>query len=462
MQTDRIRTQRLVFMLSAMIVVAVMVGALVVGWLRPAGLVSDSKIVADRQLGTIFVSVDGRLHPALNLVSARLIAGEPLDPTFVSPDDLSKWARGPLVGIVGAPVEPPRVVSPDTSHWAVCSTAADSLSDRPVVTGIDGELTLGDRSRELGPGQAVVGTFDGQAYVVFNGVRMAIDLSERAVTGPLGLQSSQPPVVLSKAIVEAIPAGRPLVIPVVPGAGQPTTVNLGVPVVVGSVVVSTDLSSGDDRFYVVLEDGVQQISSVVAEMLRQHDSYGASSPPRVPVDRVAQVPIRQVLDVASYPSAPLTVVNGRADPVLCVAWERGVSDREARQQLLVGRALPIRSDQDAHLVPLVISDADEGSAANQVLIADNAATFVSTTGANSDSSRRETLWLIGKSGVRYGVSFDGSTAKALGLNASELRLAPWPLLKVWPAGPELSRAAAMTMHDTLAGPAAPMTDGQGR
>ena len=54
MQTDRMRTQRLMLMISALVAVLVMVGALVVGWLRPAGLVSDSKVVADRKLGTVF------------------------------------------------------------------------------------------------------------------------------------------------------------------------------------------------------------------------------------------------------------------------------------------------------------------------------------------------------------------------------------------------------------------------
>ncbi len=53
MQTDRMRTQRLMLMISALLAVLVMVGALVVGWLRPAGLVNDSKIVADRKLGTV-------------------------------------------------------------------------------------------------------------------------------------------------------------------------------------------------------------------------------------------------------------------------------------------------------------------------------------------------------------------------------------------------------------------------
>lgn len=456
MQTDRMRPQRLMLMISALIGVLVCVGALVVGWLRPAGLVNDSKIVADRKTGTIFASVDGRLHPT-TLLSARLIAGEPLEPTFVSPEDLAKWPRGPVVGIEGAPLEPPRVSSPEVSRWALCDTASDSLSARPLVTGINGELTLQDRARELPGDAAVVGVFDGQAYVISGGLRMAVDLSERAVTGPLGVDAAGPPVELSRALVDAIPAGRPLVVPAVAQAGQPTTLDLGVPAVIGSVVVSQDVASGTDRFYVVLADGVQPVSSVVAAMLRQRDSFGAAQPPRVSPDVLGQIPVREALDVAGYPQEPLKVLNWRAEPVLCVAWERAASDREARQRLLVGRALPMTADQERHLVPLVISDKDRGTLADRVLLGDGAATFVSTTGASADSARRETMWLINESGVRYGVPFDGDSAKALGLGADMLRLAPWPLLRVWPAGPELSRQAAMTVHDTVTGPAAPMT-----
>lgn len=463
MQTDRIRTQRLMLMISALLAVLVMVGALVVGWLRPAGLVNNSKIVADRKLGTVFVSVDGRLHPALNLVSAWLIAGDPAEPTFVSPDDLAKWPRGPLVGIEGAPTEPPRVFTPEVSRWAVCDTASESMSGRPVITGINGELTLGDRAREVGADTAVLGTFNEQAYVITNGVRMPVDLSDRAVVEPLGLEEAGAPVDLSQAMVDALPAGRPLVVPAVPGAGQPSTVNLGTPtpLVNGSVVVSQDVASGKDQFYVVLADGVQPVSSVVAAMLRQRDSFGVTQPPRISPDVLGDVPVRDVLDVTDYPTEPLKVVNWRADPVLCVAWDRGATDRQARQRLLVGRALPVTAEQEAHLVPLVVANEDQGRLADQVLLADNPATWVSTTGASADSARRETLWLISESGARYGVPIDDEALQALGLKDVAPRLAPWPLLRVWPAGPELSKKAAMTMHDTLAGSAAPITE-QGR
>ena len=119
------------------------------------------------------------------------------------------------------------------------------------------------------------------------------------------------------------------------------------------------------------------------------------------------------------------------------------------------------AEQEAHLVPLVVSTADQGTLADQVLLADSPATWVSTTGASAESARRETLWLISESGARYGVPFDDEALQSLGLKNVAPRLAPWPLLRVWPAGPELSKQAAMTMHDTLAGSAAPITE-QGR
>lgn len=58
-------------------------------------------------------------------------------------------AAGPLVGIEGAPTEPPKVLTPEVSRWAVCDTASETMSGRPVITGINGDLTLGDRAREV-------------------------------------------------------------------------------------------------------------------------------------------------------------------------------------------------------------------------------------------------------------------------------------------------------------------------
>ncbi len=457
MQVDPVRWQRVMLMLSGVVGAVLLILAFVIGWIRPAGVVGQSKIVADRKTGALYVSVDGRLHPALNLVSAQLISGEPDTPTFVSADDIAKWPKGPVVGIVGAPVETPSVSAPDVSRWAVCDTAGEAVGAAPLVTGIDGALTLGSSGADqLGDGRGVLLAYQQQNYLVTGGVRMPLDLTDRALTGALGVDPGAAVPVMSQALFDALPAGGPLVVPTVPNAGAPAGFDWGPGVVIGSVVVTQDVATRADKFYAVVGDGVQPVSPVVAAMLRQRDSYGTSTPPRVTPDRLAQAPIRHVLDVDYYPAQPLRMVDQRAQPVTCVAWERGVNDREARIGVLTGRDLPIGSEQHDRLVPLVRGDAG-GVQADQVLLAGQPATFVSTTGSAPDSPQRETMWLLSDSGVRYGVPFDENALRALGLATAQNRPAPWAMLQVWPAGPELSRTAALTVHDSAVGPAAPVT-----
>jgi hypothetical protein len=88
----------------------------ILSWFKPAGQVGSSAILADRDTGAIYVLVDGRLHPALNLISARLVAGEAKNPTFVKADELAKYPSGPTVGIVGAPAAMPIRVAGTGGH----------------------------------------------------------------------------------------------------------------------------------------------------------------------------------------------------------------------------------------------------------------------------------------------------------------------------------------------------------
>ena len=47
--------------------------------------------------------IGDRLHPVLNLASARLIAGKNDPPKQVDDKFLNQLPRGPMVGIIGAP-----------------------------------------------------------------------------------------------------------------------------------------------------------------------------------------------------------------------------------------------------------------------------------------------------------------------------------------------------------------------
>jgi hypothetical protein len=44
-------------------------------FMKPSGLAGQSVIVGNRDTGAVYAKIDGRLHPALNLTSARLATG---------------------------------------------------------------------------------------------------------------------------------------------------------------------------------------------------------------------------------------------------------------------------------------------------------------------------------------------------------------------------------------------------
>src|ERR1700687_6199347 len=173
--------------------------ALLRGYLKPAGQVDKSQILADRDSSQIYVMVDGRLHPALNLTSARLIAGEDANPTFVKAAELDKYPQGPVVGIVGAPTQMPIRTGLD-SQWALCdtspsATATTSAGRAPIVTAIAGPLQVGRRSAPLAMPNAILGRHDDTTFVVWDGHRSDIDPADKAVVLALGVDSAAPQAV---------------------------------------------------------------------------------------------------------------------------------------------------------------------------------------------------------------------------------------------------------------------------
>jgi type VII secretion protein EccB len=107
MEFDPVQRQRASLILGFVFAILAVALMFVLSWFKPAGQVGQSSILADRDTGAVYVLVDGRLHPAVNLVSARLIAGQASNPTFVKANELAKYPQGPSVGIAGAPTAMP-------------------------------------------------------------------------------------------------------------------------------------------------------------------------------------------------------------------------------------------------------------------------------------------------------------------------------------------------------------------
>jgi type VII secretion protein EccB len=437
-------------MLAGLSLVAVLcLGALFWSFIRPAGSAGTSKIVADQDTGALYVRVSDTLYPALNLASARLIAGEASNPVRVRRSEIDSRPRGAMVGIPGAPTSM-NVTAPQSSSWLVCdsvTTAFGAGAPEPVtVTVIDGQPDLSDRRRTLGTSDGILLRFGDQVWLIRDGRRSLVDAGARPVLLALGvtaedLAAARP---MSAALFNAIPVAPPLTVPTIPGRGGPAGFT-GAPGPVGTVV-STPQVEGHTTYSVVLAAGMQTVSPIVAQILQNAGGSG-SAIPVVPGATLAALPSVNALDTSVYPDAPLTLGDTQANPSTCWWWHKTVGEDRPQSAIVSGPTIPVPSGRTGDVVKLVAGD-PAGGQADQVFFGSDPADFVVSTGNSPAASTTEALWWVSESGVRFGVAREEQTLSALGLG-SPPSPAPWSVLRLLAAGPMLSKSDALVRHDAL-------------
>jgi type VII secretion protein EccB len=450
MEVEPGRRQSLAVVASVSAAVMICLGALLWSFLSPSGQIGQSSIIADRDTGALYVRVGNTLYPALNLASARLIAGQAENPQKVRSNQIGQEPHGPLVGIPGAPWEL-SPTAPTSSSWLICDsvTATPGVgAPSPVtVTVIDGEPDLTERRQVLSGSSAVVLRYGDESWVVRQGRRSLIDSADRSVLLPLGLSPEQvneaPP--MSRALYDALPVGKELSVPMVPEFGNPAQFP-DAPGPVGTVFVTPKIS-GPQQYSVVLVDGVQTVSPVVAQILQNAGASAGGRPPTVAPPVLAKMPVVNGLDLSAYPETPLSLVSIRDNPATCWWWERTNGESRARVQVVSGPSIPVAHGEMDRVVSLVKAD-DSGREADRVYFGSDYANFVAVTGSDPDATTTESLWWLSKSGVRFGIENSDEARSALGLT-SEPSPAPWVALRLLAYGPTLSRADALVRHDTL-------------
>jgi type VII secretion protein EccB len=424
MLVDPLRTQTRSVLVGALIFITGIAGCFIFSLIRPAGVAGNDVVLADRSTAALYVKVGDRLHPVLNLASARLIAGRPDNPTTVKTEELDKFARGNLLGIPGAPERLVQNTSRD-AQWTVCDDSSGA-----GVTVIAGSLGTGaERAADLPPNHAALVANEGRTWLLWDGRRSPVDLADRAVTDALGLGADIPaPRPIAVGLFNAIPEAPALTAPAIARAGEPAQFPLPVPAPVGAVVAAYE-ADNTISYYAVLSDGLQPIPEVLAEILRNTNSYGLAQPPRLGADDVARMPVARGIDLFGYPAKPVTLIDASDDPVTCARWAKPEGATTSSLALLSGATIPLPDGRDA--VALVGSP-------NSVALTPGSGYFVSSAGA---------LFWISDTGVRYGIE-DAKTAAALGLSAEPLQI-PSSALSQFAAGPTLSRSDALLAHDAL-------------
>ncbi|MBV8788203.1 MAG: type VII secretion protein EccB [Mycobacterium sp.] len=464
MLVDPLRTQSRAVLMGVVLLVTGVAGCFIFSLIRPSGSAGTNAVLADRSTAALYVRVGDDLHPVLNLTSARLITGKPVNPTTVKSSELDRFPRGNLIGIPGAPERMVQNTSHD-ANWTVCdgvsgtsrsvhSTGVTVLAGRPDSSGARA-ATLASKQAVLVDSTTEKGS---STWLLWDGRRSEINLSDHAVTNALGLglnNSEVPaPRPIALGLFNAIPEGPPLAAPAIPNAGAPA--GFSVPAPIGAVVVSYTLdqnSSGAARYYAVLPDGLQPISPVLAAMLRNTNSYGLDQPPRLGADAVAKLPVSKMLDTARYPDEQVSLVDAAKDPVACAYWSKPAGAATSSLSLLAGSGLPI--PESIHTVDLV--GGSSPGMATRVALAPGTGYFAQTVGSGPGSPAVGSLFWVSDTGVRYGIDNEaessaaghGKTVEALGLSEPATPI-PWSVLSLFANGPTLSRADALLAHDGLA------------
>jgi len=449
METEPGRRQSMAMLASVTLTAVICLGALFWSVIRPAGSVGESHIVADQNTGALYVKVGETLYPALNLASARLIAGTADNPVRVRRSEIDSRPRGAVVGIPGAPSEL-TATAPLRSSWLVCDAVTKAFgagAPEPVtVTVIDGQPDLSDRRRLLDERDAVLLRYGDDVWLIRDGRRSRVDPSQRPVLLALGvpaeaITTARP---MSRALFDAIPVGAALTVPTIARAGEPARF-ADAPGPVGTVV-STPQVGGAPTYSVVLLDGVQQISPIVAQILQNANGSGAPMPV-VAGPMLAEMPAVTSLDVSVYPDEQLHLVDTQTNPATCWWWQRNDGEPRASTSVLSGPSIPVPADQAGKVVPMVKAD-KSGWQADRVFFGPDYANYLISTGNDPAAATQETLWRVSESGVRFGVERNQETLGALGLSTPP-KPAPWSVLRLLAPGPTLSKADALVRHDAL-------------
>lgn len=444
---DPMRAQSRAFTVGVILACVALAGCGLLALLRPQDKIGSNKILLGKNTGAVYVVIDNVVHPALNLASARLAAGEAAKPGTVKESELAKKPRGQLIGIPGAPASLNFDANGSGRAWTVCDALANDGSATLTTSVIAGTPDLGDKAAPLAAGRALLVRGRDHTYLVYGNQRARLDMNDRAVVDALEIRGHAPRPI-SEGLLNAIPEVLPLTAPVIADAGAAPSYSIGAHRIGDVVRVRTD-----NKHYVVLSDGLQPVSPLTADIIRNAYRSTATADDIAQADRTG-APVSAALPVGDYPAAAPTLVDGKDQPVDCLSWrpidsaDTSDGSRHAELTVLTGHAPPI--PDRARLVPLAQADGD-GPELDAFYLTPGTGAYVQSTGIEPDSQRRDSLFFLSDYGVRYGVK-NLEAAKALGMDPESVRPepAPWQIIGLLAPGPTLSREAAMVAHDGVA------------
>ncbi|ADG79951.1 Type VII secretion protein EccB OS=Tsukamurella paurometabola (strain ATCC 8368 / DSM / CCUG 35730 / CIP 100753 / JCM 10117 / KCTC 9821 / NBRC 16120 / NCIMB 702349 / NCTC 13040) OX=521096 GN=Tpau_3367 PE=3 SV=1 [Tsukamurella paurometabola] len=435
MISDPMSSQSRSLIVGLILALVVTGGCGLLALIRPQGAVGNSKIVLAKESGALYVRSDDVLHPVTGLASARLVVGEAASPAQVKDKRLQSYRRGPEVGIIGAPAQilgPSAAWKEGATPWLLCDRTTPAPVDKPAERDRLDTLVTSVASGDADDGALLVSR-EGKYHLLFGGVRAAVSVDDPVIRRVAGLDGASARSV-SAALLNAFAETDPLAVPQIAGRGQPSAVIAGS--AVGDVVKVADADR--ERLYVVLADGVQPVGRWAADLIRAGDAR-ATSIETVPAAVVAAAKTVRSVPVRDLPDQRPKIRGLKDAPVACVA--AGADGKGGGTvELRTFRALPTPG------APVTLAAADgAGDDLDLAYVPPGTGEYV--LAAQPGGDRRDGLFYVSDSGVRYGIP-NAEVAQMLGL-MHQARPVAWSVLGALPEGPDLDpKSAAMTRDGT--------------
>ncbi|MFE5792124.1 type VII secretion protein EccB [Streptomyces sp. NPDC056503] len=445
--------------------VVLVVGFLLFGMISPAGTKSwrtTNALIVQKETGTRYLYLDGRLRPVLNYASARLVSRTAPAPVIVSTKSLRGEPHGTPVGIPGAPDTLPDPADLERGAWQVCA-------DPPLATGPDGSgrtartsLRIGFATEGVFPvrteGVLVAGP-DGSTYLLWGDHRMRI--GGHGALQALGWSGTET-VPVTAALLDSLPAGADLVAPEVAGRGTESGRIGGVPARVGQVFVLS--SPGTGRQYFLLEKaGLLPLTPLAAALVlgddrtgRQAYRGGAPTALTLTADELTrrQAPAKGSPTEKSRTGKPATGQSPAGESWAVPAdWpDTPPTARSAAGSALCAQIRPeglvplvrLALVRESGTVPEPATGAGIASAClpvNGIAVRPGGGALVQALGAGG-GVRGTTTYLVTDVGVKYRLP-DATSVERLGLKGGHAQAVPSRLLDMLPTGPRLDVAAAL-------------------
>ncbi|SNY69824.1 type VII secretion protein EccB [Paractinoplanes atraurantiacus] len=406
----------------------IIVGFAVYGYLRPGGSTkwqTPGSLVVEKETGSRYVYVQGRLRPILNYASARLLLGPEAKTVTVSAKSLAAAPHGQPVGIPGAPDTLPTAAA-GVGVWSVCApVAVDRVGRQDTATTLS--ITAKPTGTPVPADKAVLVSSGGEQYLIQAGRRLRLGAPWIArVLG--GDERAATPVPANW--LRIVPAGPDLVAPQPGRRGAAGPAIDGVHRKVGDLFLVR--GAGDTvRYYQLRSDGLAALNPLQYVLAGADPAgvRGGRSPEPVEVTAAGISGVRTAPAVVTGPEVAPAIAEA---PPEGAAWCVRQPMNGAPPEITVDRPAPAA---DAVVDGYQLSRTDRTADAVSVAAGQGGLVAAGRFGQPAGPG----WFVVTDAGVKYPVA-DAATAERLGFAVGP-RPAPPELLDLLPTGPRLGAGA---------------------